>query len=100
MKTKFQFIFPRLIGATLVIGLASLIFMVVFKLLLGIVLVGSLVMLIRSITGRNRHEDAAPYEQHMGYSHVIPINQEVRSHHRMSKMPAYASKPVSIIPIN
>jgi hypothetical protein len=100
MKTKFQFIFPRLIGATLVIGLASLIFMVVFKLMLGILLVGSMVMLLRSMIGRNRHEDADAYESHLIYPNVIPINQEIRTPYQRSEKPGHASKPVSIVPIH
>ena len=49
MKNKFHFIMPRLVGATVVAGLAALIIATVFKLLLGVtILAGAVAIIARS----------------------------------------------------
>lgn len=55
MKNNFRFIFPRLVGATVIVGLASLILVTLFKLLIGIMLVGGVVMLVKRMVGRPAH---------------------------------------------
>lgn len=55
MKNNFRFIFPRLVGATVIVGLATLILATLFKLLLGIMLVGGVVMLVKRMIGRSGH---------------------------------------------
>ena len=54
MKNNFRFIFPRLIGATVVVGLAALIITTLFKLLIGLVVIGGVVSLAGRLAGRNR----------------------------------------------
>ena len=53
MKNNFRFIFPRLIGATVIVGLASLIMVTLFKLMLGLLLIGGVVAMFRRIAGKN-----------------------------------------------
>lgn len=53
MKNNFRFIFPRLMGATVIVGLASFILITLFKLLVGVLLVGAVVMLMKNLGGRN-----------------------------------------------
>ncbi|MCE7040629.1 hypothetical protein [Dyadobacter sp. CY312] len=62
MKNNFRFIFPRLVGATLIVGLASLVLVTLFKLLLGVMLIGGVVMLVKRMIGRPGHDlPAGPY---------------------------------------
>ena len=52
MKNNLRFIFPRLIGATVVVGLASLILVTLFKLLLGVLLIGGVATLAMRMAGK------------------------------------------------
>lgn len=61
MKNNFRFIFPRLIGATIIVGIAALVITIVFKLLLGIVLIGGMVALIRKAVTNKRHQINGDY---------------------------------------
>jgi hypothetical protein len=62
MKNNFRFIFPRLVGTTLIVGLASLVLVTLFKLLLGIMLIGGVVMLVKRMIGRPSYDlPAGPY---------------------------------------
>lgn len=62
MKNNFRFIFPRLVGATLIVGLASFVLVTLFKLLLGVMLIGGVVMLVKRMIGRSGHDlSAGPY---------------------------------------
>lgn len=61
MKNNLRFIFPRLIGATLIVGLASFIMITLFKLLVGAIIIGGLVALIRRISPRHRYDLGSRY---------------------------------------
>lgn len=62
MKNKFRFIMPRLVGATVVAGLAALVIVTVFKLLLGVtILAGAIAIIARSFS--KGHEQLAQYPQ-------------------------------------
>ncbi|CAG5002063.1 hypothetical protein DYBT9275_02798 [Dyadobacter sp. CECT 9275] len=52
MRNNLRFIFPRLIGATVIVGLVSFIMIMLFKLLVGILLVGGVIALVRRMAGR------------------------------------------------
>lgn len=54
MKGRFLFLLPRVIGLTLIIGLAALILGLVFKLLLGLIVIGVIVFAVVSILHRIR----------------------------------------------
>jgi len=56
MKNKIRFIMPRLIGATVIVGIAALVVTTLFKLLLGLsLLAGAVTLVVRSISKqRNR----------------------------------------------
>lgn len=73
MKNNFRFIFPRLIGATLVVGLAAFVITTLFKLMLGVVLIGGVVALIRRAAGRNQMMPAHNSNGQFGNSEVINI---------------------------
>lgn len=73
MKNNFRFIFPRLIGATLVVGLAAFVITTLFKLMLGLVLIGGIVTLIRRAAGRNHMMLAHIRNGQFGNSEVINI---------------------------
>ena len=78
MKNNFRFIFPRLVGATVIVGLASLILVTLFKLLLGIMLVGGVVMLVKRMVGRtNPRLGAGQYARYgdIGYGSFQGHNQ-------------------------
>lgn len=61
MKNNFRFIFPRLIGATVIVGIAALVITTLFKLMIGVILIGGVVNLIRRAAGGGRHEFSDPY---------------------------------------
>jgi len=55
MKKRIGFIMPRLVGATLIAGVATLVVTTLFKLLLGLTLVAGVVTLvIRSMTSQGK----------------------------------------------
>lgn len=64
MKNNLRFIFPRLIGATVIAGLASFIMFTIFKLLVGILLIGGVAMLAMRMAGkRSPGLDGGQYAQ-------------------------------------
>jgi hypothetical protein len=97
MKNNFRFIFPRLIGATLIVGIATLILATIFKLMIGLVLIGGVVALIKRATGSRNHQltrshygqfsngGFEPYAQNQ-WSGPVPVNRE--------------AEHVTIVPIN
>lgn len=97
MKNNFRFIFPRLIGATLIVGIATLILATIFKLLIGLVLIGGVIALIKRATGSRRHQLArshygqfsdgsfGPFSQNQ-WAGPAPVNRE--------------AEHVTIVPIN
>ena len=56
MKNNLRFIFPRLIGATVIVGLASFIMFTLFKLMVGILIIGGVATLAMRMAGRRRSE--------------------------------------------
>ena len=55
MKKRIGFIMPRLVGATLIAGVATFVITTLFKLLLGLTLVAGVVTLvIRSMSNKNK----------------------------------------------
>ena len=54
MKCKLRFILPRLLAVTLLIGAASFVLFIVFKLLLAVAAIAGLVFLAGKIMGKNR----------------------------------------------
>ncbi|MBS1738469.1 MAG: hypothetical protein JSS98_17955 [Bacteroidetes bacterium] len=52
MKNKIRFIMPRLIGATVIIGVAAFVITVLFKLLLGLSLLAGVVLLGIRLMGK------------------------------------------------
>ena len=98
MRNSFRFIFPRLIGATLIVGLVSLIMITLFKLLVGILLIGGLVALVRRMIGRNHYRLAASRHGQFPNGGITPFadpNQWV------SPIPVHINiQKQTIIPIN
>ena len=56
MKNNFRPIFSRLIGATVIVGIAAFIITTVFKLLIGLVLIGGVVSLIKKAKEKGNHQ--------------------------------------------
>lgn len=54
MKSKLRFILPRLLAVTLLIGTASFVLFIVFKLLLAVLAIAGLVFLAGKIMGKRR----------------------------------------------
>ena len=97
MKNNFRFIFPRLIGATVIVGLASLIMVTLFKLMLGILLIGGVVAIFRRIAGKN-HPGFS--NGHFGENHNFV---SVSNHHQWADRVTVNANPaqkVTIVPIN
>lgn len=63
MKNKMLFIMPRLVGATVIVGAAALIISTLFKLLLGLSLIGGVITLAAQKASRRRHRLMAEYNQ-------------------------------------
>ncbi|TDE18284.1 hypothetical protein [Dyadobacter psychrotolerans] len=98
MKNNFRFIFPRLIGATVLVGLASLILVTIFKLMLGILLIGGVVAMFKGFFGRRNELAGGMYGeyQHRG------INPMSNSGHWSERVSVNVN-PVqhqTIVPIN
>lgn len=60
MKHKLRFILPRLIGATVIMGLASMVFFILFKLLLAAAAIGIILAIASKFMGKRarRYGDA------------------------------------------
>jgi len=100
MKNKARFIFPRLIGATVIVGLAALIITTLFKLLLGMLFVAGAVMLVKRLLFDNRFEQSEQYQVQISHHGISPLD----SRYAMASQPVMASpafqKPATIVPIN
>ncbi|SEJ38324.1 hypothetical protein SAMN04487995_4377 [Dyadobacter koreensis] len=99
MKNKARFIFPRLIGATIIVGLAALIITTLFKLLLGMVFVAGAVMLVKRLLFESRQDASVPYEFHNVRSGISPLENRNGAGHATAVSPVF-SKTTNIIPIN
>lgn len=97
-----KFILPRLLGLALLAGAASFLLAMIFKLLIGIVMIGSVVYLATRVIGKwYRHNRQAPYagpqypDRYYGYGpqQQAPFGPQQGHAGKMYKEPA-------IIPIN
>lgn len=97
-----KFILPRLLGLALLAGAASFLLAMIFKLLIGIVMIGSVIYLATRVIGKwYRHNRQAPYggpqypDHYYGYrpQQQAPFGQQPRPVNNRYKEPA-------IIPIN
>jgi len=66
MTNKLRFLMPRLIGATLVVGIAAFIITTLFKLLLGMVLLGGAITLMAKQAGKRRKQWMAQFKHQSG----------------------------------
>ena len=100
MKNNFRFIFPRLIGATILVGIAALVISIVFKLMLGVILIGGLVMMIKRLVFRsNQRMHEGIYEGHY-YGGVSPLQYQ---HQWVNQQPVGGNpfqKSATIVPID
>ncbi len=103
MKNKMLFIMPRLVGATVVVGAAALIVSTLFKLLLGLTLIGGVITLATQKAGRRRNRFMAGYDQDallpgLGRRNALG-NNNFWGNQRIA-VGQSAQKAATIIPIN
>lgn len=97
MRTNLHFIFPRLVAAMLIVGLASFILFTLFKLLLGLLLIGGIVAVIKRIAGRTHSElNMNPYETYNRFSSINGGNPWTES----VSVNAIPVQKTTIVPIN
>jgi hypothetical protein len=100
MRNNFRFIFPRLIGATVIVGLAALIITTIFKLLLGLVLIGGVVVLVKRFAGRS---GGMSENEEYGSMHPVSLGA-MNYHHYGANQASVRAVPVqkhtTIVPIN
>lgn len=101
MKNKMRFIMPRLVGATVVVGVAALIIGILFKLMLGILLLAGIITLISNKIGRRREHYLAAYGQHEmpGFSRMNSFGNSSPWASKMQPI-SKAQKATTIVPIN
>jgi hypothetical protein len=95
MKNKLHFIFPRLIGATVVVGIAALVVVVLFKLLIGLVLIAGIAALFSAVARQRRQVrggyitsiQGGPFESSAPHPYNRPISVTERPN-------------VTVVPIN
>ena len=100
MRNNFRFIFPRLIGATVIVGLAALIITTIFKLLLGLVLIGGVFVLVKRFAGRS-----GDMPENNEYGPMQPISLGSMNHYQYgANQTGIRAVPVqnhtTIVPIN
>ncbi|AQX04552.1 hypothetical protein ATB99_04900 [Elizabethkingia meningoseptica] len=97
MKNKMRYILPKLIGLTVIAGLATLIIGMVFKLLLAITLIAGIGTLVVSKFRRRRERyfEASQQNLPIGFSPVNDYNFAVKPNYRSSR-----NENIAIIPIN
>lgn len=93
MKNKLFFILPRFIALTLIVGLASLILGIVFKLLLGVLVLGTMALGVATLVQKlGRHHRQGQMDV------MLPVN---RQHYASSYESHYQSaSSKTIIPID
>jgi hypothetical protein len=94
MNRNFRFIFPRLLGATVIVGVASLIFITLFKLLAGLVVIGGAAALIRRFS---RSEDRISYSR-FAEGGIHPLHNPYDRHNRVYAVASPQRE--TIVPIN
>jgi hypothetical protein len=100
MKNNFRFIFPRLIGATVIVGLAALIITTLFKLLLGLVMIGGVVVLVKRFAGRpGQMQENGEYGQitQVGFG---PMNHQSYGANYATVSAVPVQRQTTIVPIN
>ncbi|AVF47595.1 hypothetical protein CMT89_01160 [Elizabethkingia anophelis] len=97
MKNKMRYILPKLIGVTVIAGLATLIIGMVFKLLLAVTLIAGIGTLVASKFRRRRERYFEPYHENLPIGFNPSNNSEfaVRPNYRNSR-----TENIAIIPIN
>lgn len=100
MKNKARFIFPRLIGATVIVGLAALIVTTLFKLLLGILFVAGAVMLVKRLLFNDRQNMSVPHEFQNFHGGITPLGNRYGMASQPTVVSPKFSKSSTIIPIN
>ena len=103
MKKKMSFIMPRLIGATLVAGLAAFIVTTLFKLLLGVTLLAGAITLVARKVGSSRRKWMARYGQQPmpGFANRNAFANDNPWANNIQPIKNYATqKGTSIVPIN
>jgi predicted lipid-binding transport protein (Tim44 family) len=105
MKRRMGIIMPRLIGATIVVGIAAFVITTLFKLLLGITLLAGAVMLIsRKAFRRRQYMMPAGYGpqnsfDEYGYTNAMRGNDAWANQSSSFGRPAPQKEP-TIVPIN
>lgn len=102
MKNKLRFIMPRLIGATVIVGLAAFIIGTVFKLLLGITVLAGLITLAARAFGK-RQKFLEQYGQNAmpGFGNWNAFGTRGAANNPIQPVNGYATqKGTSIVPIN
>ena len=99
MKNNLRFIFPRLVAATVIVGVASFVLFTLFRILIGVMIIGGIVMLVRKMAGRNYREfGPAEYGRfaNQGYG-PLPTRNQWESPISVNANP---SQKQTIVPIN
>ena len=94
MRSKLRFILPRLLAATLLIGAASFVLFIVFKLLLGVLAIAGLVFLAGKIMGKNRF--GGRWKTEVPQQGIMP--QEAAGY-EVPVSPYKTATPLTIVPI-
>jgi len=93
---------PRLVGATVVVGAAALIISTLFKLLLGLTIIGGVITLIAQKAGRRRNRLMAQYGEDAwlpGLGKRNALGNDFWGSQRIA-VGQSAQKGATIIPIN
>jgi hypothetical protein len=96
MNRNFRFIFPRLIGATVIVGVASLIFITLFKLMAGLLVIGGAAALIKRFS-RSEDRMTEAYSQ-FAEAGIHPLHNPYDRHNRVYAVAAPQRE--TIVPIN
>ncbi|WP_221391120.1 hypothetical protein [Dyadobacter sp. NIV53] len=100
MNNKFRFIFPRLIGATVIVGIASFILITLFKLLAALAVIAGVATLIARSSGRHyMMQNSGEYGQ-VGHGGFGPIGKHNRWASRVTVNADPVIRAATIVPIN
>ncbi|RQO30339.1 hypothetical protein DBR32_12270 [Taibaiella sp. KBW10] len=99
MKHKLRFILPRLIGATVIIGLASMVLFILFKLLIAAAAIGIILAIASKFMGKRARKHMSGY----GPAAFGTPGQKVHAmDHQAPQQPIYTQtkqKATTIVPI-
>jgi len=99
MRNRARFIFPRLVGATFIVGLAALAVTILFKILLALVFISGTVLLVKRLLFDARHRPSRFDEMPGFHNGISPVN----GYYAMASQPVEVSnyrKAATIVPIN